>query len=169
MTTDNGPGDADKRREEIQNTRAELGETVEALTAKADPRALVQQTAAQAKMRIRESAVQAPKKVGQQAVQATKTVGQNTVQRAKQAGQQVPPRMKAARTSVSQVGTRIRGKPAATAAIAAAAVALVVLQRRRRKAVRSRNRSLRWDGRHLVRRPLSRWGAWATKWAIWRG
>ncbi|AXO37566.1 DUF3618 domain-containing protein [Micromonospora chalcea] len=54
--TGNGTGDVAALREEIRRTRVELGETVELLAARADPKALVRHSAEQAKARMREQA-----------------------------------------------------------------------------------------------------------------
>lgn len=57
MTADDGTGDLGPLRDEIRRTRAELGETVQALAARADVKARVKQSAAQTKGRVRERAV----------------------------------------------------------------------------------------------------------------
>lgn len=54
--TGNGTGDVAALREEIRRTRVELGETMELLAARADPKALVRHSAEQAKARVREQA-----------------------------------------------------------------------------------------------------------------
>jgi ElaB/YqjD/DUF883 family membrane-anchored ribosome-binding protein len=48
------PTDVNELREEIKQTRAELGETVEALAAKADVKARFQESKEEAKARVRE-------------------------------------------------------------------------------------------------------------------
>ncbi|MGW0435538.1 DUF3618 domain-containing protein [Micromonospora sp. NPDC003197] len=53
MTIDNGTGDREALQAEIRRTRAELGETIEALAAKADVKARLRSTAAQTKQRVR--------------------------------------------------------------------------------------------------------------------
>jgi ElaB/YqjD/DUF883 family membrane-anchored ribosome-binding protein len=53
MTTSNGAGDPAVLRDEIKKIRADLGETVEALAAKADVRARLRDSTAQTKQRIR--------------------------------------------------------------------------------------------------------------------
>lgn len=67
--TSNGTGDPDALREEIRRTRAELGETVEALAAKADVKARLKDSADQAKERLREQAAQARERMRGQAAQ----------------------------------------------------------------------------------------------------
>jgi hypothetical protein len=59
----NGLGDRQALRDEIRQTRAELGETVEALAAKADVKA-----------RLKGSAAQTRRRVGQQAAQTRELV-----------------------------------------------------------------------------------------------
>ncbi|MFE9693325.1 DUF3618 domain-containing protein [Micromonospora sp. NPDC005806] len=54
--TGNGTGDVAALREEIRRTRVELGETMELLAARADVKALLRQSAEQAKSRMREQA-----------------------------------------------------------------------------------------------------------------
>ncbi|GAA1788481.1 DUF3618 domain-containing protein [Planosporangium flavigriseum] len=67
------PSDVDELRADIEHTRAELGETVQALAAKVDLKARLQETADEAKARVREgiqsaaveartAAVEAPEK-----------------------------------------------------------------------------------------------------------
>jgi hypothetical protein len=54
----NGKVDTDARRAEIRRTRAELGETVQALAAKADVKARVRRSAAHTAERARENRMQ---------------------------------------------------------------------------------------------------------------
>ncbi|MEV0394836.1 DUF3618 domain-containing protein [Polymorphospora rubra] len=56
MTAGNGSGDVQALRAEIQQTRAELGETVQALAAKADVKARLRESADQTKQKVREQA-----------------------------------------------------------------------------------------------------------------
>ena len=56
MTTDNGTGDREALRAEIRRTRAELGETIEALAAKVDVKARLRNTATQTKQLVRQRA-----------------------------------------------------------------------------------------------------------------
>jgi ElaB/YqjD/DUF883 family membrane-anchored ribosome-binding protein len=55
----NGTANVDALRDEIRQTRAELGETVQALAAKADVKARMRESAAQTAAQVRESAGQA--------------------------------------------------------------------------------------------------------------
>jgi hypothetical protein len=54
-----GSGEITRLRQDILQTRAELGATVEALAARADVRARVRETAEEAKVRVRQSAREA--------------------------------------------------------------------------------------------------------------
>jgi hypothetical protein len=56
MTTTNGRGDTEALRLEIARTRAELGETVQALAAKADVKARAREQVEQTRQRVREQA-----------------------------------------------------------------------------------------------------------------
>ncbi|MBF9129071.1 DUF3618 domain-containing protein [Plantactinospora sp. S1510] len=58
MTRSNGSGNPEALRAEIRQTRAELGETVQALAAKADVKARIKGSAAQTRDRVRERAGQ---------------------------------------------------------------------------------------------------------------
>ncbi|MDI5943685.1 DUF3618 domain-containing protein, partial [Micromonospora sp. DH15] len=65
----NGTGDTEALREEIRRTRVELGETMEALAAKADVKARLRSSAEQARGRMREQAAQTVARVRGQAAQ----------------------------------------------------------------------------------------------------
>ncbi|TDC59638.1 DUF3618 domain-containing protein [Micromonospora sp. KC207] len=65
----NGTGDTEALREEIRRTRVELGETMEALAAKANVKARLRSSAEQAKGRVREQAAQTVARVRGQAAQ----------------------------------------------------------------------------------------------------
>ncbi|MFG2062970.1 DUF3618 domain-containing protein [Micromonospora sp. NPDC048871] len=54
--TRNGSGDTEALREEIQRTRVELGETMEALAAKADIKKRLKSSADQTRERVRDQA-----------------------------------------------------------------------------------------------------------------
>ncbi|MEV1287446.1 DUF3618 domain-containing protein [Micromonospora sp. NPDC049679] len=153
MTT--GGGETDKRRADIQKTRGELGETVDALAAKADMKARGQETAAQAKNRVRERAAQ---------------VGEKTAQRTRTAGRMGARGAKTVRASASRAVTKIRRKPAPIVAVAAAAIAAAVLFRRRRAAAAlSTGWSMRGAGGRQLRSSLAKWGAEARQWGVPRG
>ncbi|WP_341720270.1 DUF3618 domain-containing protein [Micromonospora sp. FIMYZ51] len=65
--TRNGTGDTEALREEIRRTRVELGETMEALAAKADVKKRLKSSADQARERVREQAAQTVARVRAQA------------------------------------------------------------------------------------------------------
>ncbi|GAA2699751.1 DUF3618 domain-containing protein [Micromonospora olivasterospora] len=113
--TGNGTGDTEALREEIRRTRVELGETMEALAAKADVKARLRNSTEQAKERMRGQAAQTLARVRGQAVHGAETVR----------GQ-----ARSGRASLR------RGGPAPWAALAAGAVAtmivLLVVRGRRR-------------------------------------
>jgi ElaB/YqjD/DUF883 family membrane-anchored ribosome-binding protein len=85
------PSSVDALREEIAHTRAELGETVQALAAKADVKARLHDTADEAKARVREglqsaAAAAAPEKAQELAVRTGRAVRRNPVPFAVAAG-----------------------------------------------------------------------------------
>lgn len=67
MTANNGMGDPEALREGIKRTRAELGETVQALAGKADVKARLKGSAAQATARVRGQAAEKSAVIRQQA------------------------------------------------------------------------------------------------------
>jgi ElaB/YqjD/DUF883 family membrane-anchored ribosome-binding protein len=77
------PTDVETLRREIAQTRAELGETVQALAAKADVKARLQETADDAKARVREglqnATAAAPEKAQALAVRTGRAVRGNPV------------------------------------------------------------------------------------------
>lgn len=103
--TGNGTGDPEGLREEIRRTRIELGETVEALAAKADVKARLKDSAGQAKERVRE--------------QAALTVARVRGQAARQAG--------TARASAYDTGEAVRRTPTPWVALAAGALATMIV------------------------------------------
>ncbi len=120
MSGKNGSGDGtpevEALRGEIRQTRAELGETVQALAAKADVKARAKEQVEQTKQRVREQATQATERVREQAVQATGLVrGQ-----AKQAAQK-------AVASAEDASQRARKNPTPWVSAAVAGVAIVVV------------------------------------------
>ncbi|MEV4656234.1 DUF3618 domain-containing protein [Micromonospora sp. NPDC049301] len=103
--TGNGTGDTEALREEIRRTRVELGETMEALAAKADVKARLKESAGQARERMREQAAQTVARVRGQAMR----------------------RAEVARVQAHEKGELVRHNPVPWAAIAAGAVATVVV------------------------------------------
>lgn len=116
MTTGNGrgSGDTEALREEIRRTRVELGETVEALAAKADVKARLRSSADQAKERMREQAAHTVARVRGQATQTAQL----------------------ARGQAQEKGAVVRRNPTPFVALAAGAVAaaivLMIVRGRRR-------------------------------------
>ncbi|MGS2619585.1 DUF3618 domain-containing protein [Micromonospora sp. LZ34] len=113
--TGNGKGpDTEALREEIRRTRVELGETMEALAAKADVKARLKSSADQAKERMRGQAAQTMARVRGQAAQ----------------------RAQVARAQAQQRGEVVRRNPVPLVALAAGAVAaavvLLIIRGRRR-------------------------------------
>ena len=108
-----GKPDLDALRAEIRLTRAQLGETVEALAAKADVKARVKESAEQTAERVKESATQAAGRVRESTGQAVDRV----------------------RGSLHDAGYSARRRPVPWLAIAGGAAALIVLLviRRRRR------------------------------------
>ncbi|MFG2046999.1 DUF3618 domain-containing protein [Micromonospora sp. NPDC048935] len=114
--TGNGTGDTEALREEIRRTRVELGETMEALAAKADVKARLKESAEQAKERMREQAAQTVARVRGQAVRG---VGRARAQAHEKGGM--------VRAQAYDKGELVRRNPVPWAAIAAGAVATVVV------------------------------------------
>ncbi|WBB81446.1 DUF3618 domain-containing protein [Micromonospora sp. WMMD882] len=114
--TSNGTGDAEALREEIRRTRMELGETMEALAAKADVKARLRDSAEQARERVREQAGQARERVREQTAQ---TVARVRGQAVYQAG--------AARVHANETRAAVRRDPVPWAVVAAGALATVVV------------------------------------------
>ncbi|MEU1586763.1 DUF3618 domain-containing protein [Micromonospora sp. NPDC005710] len=114
--TGNGTGDAEALREEIRRTRVELGETMEALAAKADVKARLKESAEQAKERMREQAAQTVARVRGQAARG-----------AGMARAQAYEKGEFVRAQAYDKGELVRRNPVPWAAIAAGAVATVVV------------------------------------------
>lgn len=114
--TGNGTGDTEALREEIRRTRVELGETMEALAAKADVKARLKESAGQAKERMREQAAQTVARVRGQAARG-----------AGMARAQAWEKGELVRAQAHDKGELVRRNPVPWAAIAAGAVATVVV------------------------------------------
>ncbi|MBQ1017119.1 hypothetical protein DDE19_08725 [Micromonospora ureilytica] len=114
--TGNGTGDTEALREEIRRTRVELGETMEALAAKADVKARLKESAEQAKERMREQAAQTVARVRGQAARG-----------AGMARAQAYEKGELVRAQAYDKGELMRRNPVPWAAIAAGAVATVVV------------------------------------------
>ncbi|HEY0696409.1 MAG TPA: DUF3618 domain-containing protein [Micromonospora sp.] len=121
MSVHNGASDPEALREEIQRTRAELGETVQALAARADVKARVRQSAEETRARVRQSAEETRARVRQRLGLAGERMREQTGQ---------------VRSSVYDAGASARRNPAPWAVVAlgalAAAVVLLLARGRRR-------------------------------------
>ncbi|MET8358340.1 DUF3618 domain-containing protein [Micromonospora sp. NPDC005171] len=114
--TGNGTGDTEALREEIRRTRVELGETMEALAAKADVKARLKESAEQAKGRMREQAAQTVARVRGKAARGAGIARAQAYEK----GELV-------RAQAYDKGELVRRNPVPWAAIAAGAVATVVV------------------------------------------
>ncbi|MDG9675434.1 DUF3618 domain-containing protein [Micromonospora sp. DH14] len=114
--TGNGTGDTEALREEIRRTRVELGETMEALAAKADVKARLRESAEQAKERMREQAAQTVARVRGQAVRGAGMARARAYEKSE-----------LVRAQAYDKGELVRRNPMPWAAIAAGAVATVVV------------------------------------------
>ncbi|MEU5960779.1 DUF3618 domain-containing protein [Micromonospora parva] len=114
--TGNGTGDTEALREEIRRTRVELGETMEALAAKADVKARLRESAEQAKERMREQAAQTVARVRGQAVRGAGIARARAYEKSE-----------LVRAQAYDKGELVRRNPMPWAAIAAGAVATVVV------------------------------------------
>ena len=124
MISGNGSGDSEALRAEIRQTRAELGETVQALAARADVKARLKESAAQTRHRLREQAAQTGYRLRGQAAH---TAGLARAQAGRTA--------MSARSSAHDLGAAARRNPVPWAAVligAATAVALALVRGRRR-------------------------------------
>jgi hypothetical protein len=119
-------------RSEIEQTRTELGETVEALAAKTDVKARAQEKVADVKTRAADAATEAKDKAkdkAQQVAESGKTVVQDL---------RTEPAVTTKRAAV-RVRTSVQEKPKQWAAAAAALLAFAALVvRKRRKAAAKR-------------------------------
>ncbi|MFC4017829.1 DUF3618 domain-containing protein [Micromonospora sp. GCM10011542] len=114
--TGNGRGDTEALREEIRRTRVELGETMEALAARADVKARLKESAGQARERMREQAAQTVARLRGQAAR-----------RAEVARAQAYEKGELVRAQAHEKGELVRRNPAPWAAVAAGAVATIVV------------------------------------------
>jgi cobalamin biosynthesis Mg chelatase CobN len=139
--SDGGKPDVDALRDDIKQTRAELGETVQALAAKADVKARAKESVEQTKQRVKAQAVQATDKVKIAAVHAGDVVkgtahqaGDKVRGTALQAGDKV--RESGALEKAQDAGERVKRNPVPVAAVVAAGavlvIALLIIRGRRR-------------------------------------
>jgi hypothetical protein len=108
-------GDPEAIRADIAQTRAELGDSVEALAAKADVKARAKRGLTQVKARAKDTAEAAKHRVRQTAEAAKDG--------AKETAEQVSER---AKESAGQVGETVRRRPAPVAAALAGVAAVVI-------------------------------------------
>ncbi|EEP70454.1 hypothetical protein MCAG_00781 [Micromonospora sp. ATCC 39149] len=154
MRTPPGSSDPDQTRRDIQQTRAELGETVAALTAKTDVKTRARTKATTAVGGLRQRVTQASQSAKTKATQLARTMSQKASQRAKpvsqkaqhasaavrdsaKAGAQNTGKAKStlvssARTATTKIGSSVRAKPAPVLAAAGTAATLAVMAYRRR-------------------------------------
>jgi hypothetical protein len=151
MSTPAAGSNPDQTRHDIQQTRAELGETVAALAAKTDVKTRARTKATTAVGGLRQRVTQAGQSAKAAATQLTRTLSQKTSRLAKpaaQKAQQASSTVKAgaqttgkaestlvtsARTLATKVGTSIRAKPVPVLAATGATAALAAVAYRRRR------------------------------------
>ncbi|MFI6238830.1 DUF3618 domain-containing protein [Micromonospora sp. NPDC050795] len=154
MSTSSGRSDPDQTRRDIQQTRAELGETVAALSAKTDVKARARTKAATATAGLRERVTQASQSamtsatklargvsqkasqratpIAQKAQQATTAVRDSAKAGAQTTGKAESTLVSSARAATTKVGGILRSTPVpALAASAVLALAVVAYRRRR--------------------------------------
>jgi hypothetical protein len=126
----NGPGkpDVEALRAEIRQTRADLGETVQALAAKADVKARAKEQVEHAKQRVREQAAEATGKVRDAALHAGERVRGAAGQASDRAGAAVAP---VGDTDVAVAGRRIPVPLLIAGAVAVVGIILLVRGSRR--------------------------------------
>jgi hypothetical protein len=122
MTASNGMGDPEALRTEIQQTRADLGQSVQALAARADVKARLKEQTAQKRQHLREQAGQRKEHLREQAGQQ-KALAQEAATRA----------MGAARNSARHAGGNARRHPVPVAVAGVAAVVVIFLAIRGRR------------------------------------
>jgi hypothetical protein len=125
--TGNGTGDTEALREEIRRTRVELGETMEALAAKADVKARLKESAGQARERMREQAAQTVARVRGQAARGAGIARARAHEKGELVRAQASEKGGLVRAQASEKGELVRRNPAPWAAIAAGAVATIVV------------------------------------------
>lgn len=158
MSTQPGSTDPTQTRRDIQQTRAQLGETVAALAAKADVRTRVRTRATSAAADLRQRVTRVGQSARSKATQLGRTVSQKAAQRAKsvtQKAQQTTTTVRdtakagvqatsaaesnlvsSARDATTKISGSVRAKPAPAIAavgvgVGAAALGVVAYRRRR--------------------------------------
>jgi cobalamin biosynthesis Mg chelatase CobN len=127
-SSNGGKPDVDALRDDIKQTRADLGETVQALAAKADVKARAKDSVEQTKQRVKAQAVQAGDKVREAALHATdRLVGTATHAGDKVRDTAVHVREQGALATAQETGERVRRNPVPLAAVVAAGAAIVIV------------------------------------------
>jgi cobalamin biosynthesis Mg chelatase CobN len=128
--------DVDALREEIAQTRADLGETVQALAAKADVKARAKEQVEQTKQKVKAQAADATNKAKEAAATATDKVRSVAAQASDKAkGTAVQVRESGALEKAQGAKDQVRSNPVPLAAVLGGVVALVaviLIVRRRR-------------------------------------
>jgi cobalamin biosynthesis Mg chelatase CobN len=134
-----GKPDVDALREEIAQTRADLGETVQALAAKADVKARAKEQVEQTKQKVKAQAAEATQKATQKAKDAAATASGRVRTVAAQAsdkakGTAVQVRESGALDKAQVAREQVRRNPVPLVAVlgVAALVAVILMVRRRR-------------------------------------
>ncbi len=131
-----GKPDVDAIREEIAQTRADLGETVQALAAKADVKARAKDQVEQTKQKVKAQAAEATQKAKDAAVTATGKVRTAAAQASDKAkGTAVQVRESGALDKAQDAKEQVRSNPVPLVAVlggVAALVAVILIMRRRR-------------------------------------
>ncbi|WCN83617.1 DUF3618 domain-containing protein [Micromonospora sp. LH3U1] len=125
--TGNGTGDTEALREEIRRTRVELGETMEALAAKADVKARLKESAGQAKERMREQAAQTVARVRGQAARGAGMARAQAYEAGELVRAQAHETGGLVRAQAHDKSELVRRNPVPWATIAAGAVVAVVV------------------------------------------
>jgi cobalamin biosynthesis Mg chelatase CobN len=131
-----GKPDVDALREEIAQTRADLGETVQALAAKADVKARAKDQVEQTKQRVKAQAAEATQKAKEAAATASDKVRMVAAQAGDKAkGTAVQVRESGALDKAQGAKEQVRSNPVPFVAVlggVAALVAVILIMRRRR-------------------------------------
>jgi hypothetical protein len=126
------PSDPQQLREEIRRTRAELGDTVEALTRKVDVRARAREAAASARERAKDRAAAVTQALADRSAQLKEQLGEATAQATGDGvGGRVPPEQATGLAGARATAVR-GGLPLAGAAVAGVVLACWLVWRWRR-------------------------------------
>jgi hypothetical protein len=114
-------------REEIRQTRADLGETVQALAAKADVKSRLKESAAQTSDRFKESAAQTSDRFKESAAQTSQRLKESASQRAEKLKESAAHATDQARVSLYEARDLAQRSPLPWFGIAGAAAVLAVI------------------------------------------